>query len=793
MAEFRLAVRLSAAVIWGGLAMPIASAPGVAAAGQPNATSVSRPTAESVGVAQAKTVLKRYCISCHNARQPAQGLSLEELDPADVSVNAIVWEKVIRKLRTRAMPPVGLLRPDELTYDSVASTLEQQIDTRAAASPNPGRTETFHRLNRVEYRNAIRDVLDVDIDVSALLPADDVSNGFDNMGGLNVSSTLLEGYLSAARAVAGVAVATSEVAPAAEVYRVRSDFSQRTRNEDSPLGTRGGTTIQHTFPVDAEYIIGVALARAGSNARQQLEISIDGVRLQLVSVGGESTPELRWRFPIRAGRHEIAATFLMKTSAAPDGLFEPATRREADEPGVVSVTITGPFSPSGATDTPSRRRIFTCHPEKAAAQTACARQILSRLARAAYRRPVSEADVRLLWPFYEDGQSAAGFEVGIERAIRRMLVSPDFLFRIERDPPSGPEVFRVSDLELASRLSFFIWSSIPDEALLDAAVNGVLRTPGGLEQQVSRMLADQRSAALASNFAGQWLFLRNLPATSPDETLFPQFTENLRQDFRRETELFFESLLRENRSVLELLTADYSFLNERLAKHYGVRNVYGSRFRRVTITDPNRRGLLGQGSFLTVTSHPDRTSVVGRGKWVLENLLSSPPPPPPPNVPALAEQKSNGSVLTLRERMAQHRENPVCAGCHARMDPIGFALENFDAVGQWRTQEGYRAIDASAQLPGGERFDGPAGLRSWLLNQPAQIATAVTEKLLTYALGRGLEFYDAPTVREITRSTARDEYRLQSLVLGVINSTPFQMRRRDVAPAPETRTEARQD
>jgi hypothetical protein len=469
----------------------------------------------------------------------------------------------------------------------------------------------------------------------------------------------------------------------------------------------------------------------------------------------------------------------MKTAARADGLYKPFLRSEGGGlPSVSAITITGPYNASGVSETPSRQRIFVCRPADLKEEVPCARKIIGTLARRAYRRPVDTADIDRLMSFYADGRKAGDFEAGIEAALRRVLVSPEFLFRVERDPSAGPEVYRISDLELASRLSFFLWSSSPDDELLDAAARGTLRNPSVLRRQVRRMLADPRAHALTRNFAGQWLYLRNLPAVTPDEARFPYFGENLRQDFQKETELFFETLLKENRSVMDILTADFTFVNERLAKHYGIPNIYDSRFRRVRVDDPNRLGLLGQGSFLTVTSLPDRTSVVGRGKWILENLLGSPPPPPPPNVPALKEDTGSGRTLTLREKMAEHRANPVCATCHARMDPLGFALENFDATGQWRDHEGFQPIDASAVLPDGSKFDGPVGLRNWLIGQSRQVVVTVTEKLLTYAIGRGVEYFDAPAVRQITARAAQDGYRLTSLITAIVESTPFQMRRR---------------
>jgi mono/diheme cytochrome c family protein len=749
-----------------------------------------------------RALLNRYCVSCHNDRLKTQGLTLQTIDTANVPRSAETWEKVIRKLRTGAMPPPGLPRPDEAGYATLVSWLESEIDRDAAAHPNPGRTETIHRLNRAEYHRAIRDLLALDIDVAELLPADDMSYGFDNIAGvLKVTPSLLDRYMAAARRISRVAIGDPTLPPTANTFRLRADLSQDESFEELPLGTRGGTAIRHHFPVDATYSIKVEPLGGGADPHQ-LEVSVDGVRVQLFMLNpraGMGTGQgydsegdaYEVKVPVTAGPHVVAVTFVKKTSALVEGIREPFLAPHAEgaprtEPAVGSVTITGPFDSKGASTTPSRERIFVCRPAAAGNEERCTRQILSTLARRAYRRAPTDAELAVLTTFAAEGRAKSGFEGGIEMALRRLLVSPEFLFRVETDPPGvAPDTaYAIGDLELASRLSFFLWSSIPDDALLDAALKGTLRKPAVLEQQVRRMLADSRAEALAKNFAGQWLQLRTLEGSSPNEFLFPNFGENLRRDFRRETELLVGSILSENRSVLDFLTADYTFVNERLARHYDIPNVYGGHFRRVALADPNRRGLLGQGSFLTVTSLADRTTVVGRGKWILDNVLGAPPPPPPPNVPPLKENQNGGKVLSLRERMQQHRDNPVCASCHSRMDPLGFALENFDATGQWRTHEGDTRIDASAVLPDGTKFEGPAGLRTWLLRHPEQFATALTEKLLVYALGRGLEYYDAPAVRRIVRDAATDNYRFQSLLAGVAKSVPFQMRKS--TPAVET-------
>jgi len=750
--------------------------------------------------AEQRTLLDRYCVTCHNEKLRTGGVTLEKLDVGNVPSGAEVWEKVIRKVRTAQMPPPGRPRPDRARGEALAAWLESEIDRDAAARPNPGRTETVHRLNRAEYRNAIRDLLALDVDASAMLPADDMSYGFDNIAGvLKMTPSLLDRYMAAARQISRLAVGNPALPPTAETFRLRADLSQDESFDTLPIGTRGGVSIRYQFPLDGDYSIKTEPLGGGADPHD-LEVSLDGVRVRVFRLqpragfgtgqGYDSEGEgYDVRVPVKAGPHVVSVTFVRKSSALVESVREPFLAPHAEgsprtQPGVASVTITGPFNAQGVDRSPSRDRIFVCRPSSRVAEAECARQVLSVLARRAYRRPVSADDLSVLLGFYNEGRQKTGFDGGIEMALRRLLVSPDFLFRIETDPAgaAADAAYSIADLELASRLSFFLWSSIPDEELLDAAAKGTLRKPGVLEQQVRRMIADPKSEALSANFAGQWLQLRTLEGASPNEFLFPNFGENLRRDFRRETELFFQAVLRENRSLLDFLTADYTFVNERLARHYGFPNVYGSHFRRVAITDENRRGLLGQGSFLTLTSLADRTTVVGRGKWILDNVLGAPPPPPPPNVPPLDEKPRGGKVLSLRERMEQHRTNPVCASCHARMDPLGFALENFDATGQWRVRDGDTVIDASAALPDGTKFEGPAGLRRWALTRPEQFATAVTEKLLTYALGRGLDYYDAPAVRRIVRDAAGSEYRFQALILGVTRSTPFQMRRA-LAPA----------
>ena len=866
---------LALAVAWVGGARPaLAGEP----AGQPEASGGWQ-----------RELLDRYCVTCHNGRMRTAGLALDEHDVGAVAAAPAVWETVVRKLRAGAMPPPPRPRPDAATYDRFVGWLETELDRHAAANPDPGRTEAFHRLNRTEYHHAVRDLLDLEIDVAELLPADGASYGFDNIAGvLGVSPTLLERYLAAARKIARVAVGRPAPSATAEVFRLASDLPQDDWVAGMPFGTRGGGAFRHTFPEDAEYDIRVRLARnAGDNLAifevpHTVEVSLDGTLVRTFIAGGpppdapRDSDEYRawrdrqrnvdrdWEFrlPVGAGPRELRVTFVRKTAAYPETLRQPYLRPYTSitggdtrvQPYLGSVTVTGPFAAAGglsagdgapgaagrglpardgsptaperelparggappagvgfpagdespsatgggrpvgggslvagggppAEDTPSRRRIFVCRPAADAAeaeQADCARRILSALARRAYRRPVTPADLEVLLGFFDEGRREGGFDAGVEMALRWLLASPEFVLRVERDPAgvAAGESYAVSDLELASRLSFFLWSSIPDGELLDLAVAGRLREPAVLEAQARRMLADERSRALVTSFASQWLYLRNVPAVVPDEDRFPDVGEGLRQAMRRETELFVESVFREDRNVLDLLTADYTFINERLARHYGMPGVYGSHFRRVPVTHEARRGLLGHASILSVTSYPNRTSPVLRGKWVLENLLGTPPALPPPDVPALEETTAGGEALSMREATERHRANPVCASCHRLMDPPGFALEQFDAVGRFRTRSAAGTpIDATGELPDGTRFDGAAGLREALVGRPERFVGTLTEKLLTYALGRGLEHYDAPAVRAVTRAAAEDGYRFSSLVVGIVESAPFRMRR----------------
>ena len=776
-----------------------------------------------------RAVLDTYCVPCHNQRTKTAGLMLDALDLERVSDGAATWEKVVRKLRARAMPPPGRPRPHAATYDAVAGWLETALDSAAASNPNPGRP-AIHRLNVAEYTNAIRDLLALEIDGRSLLPRDDADqHGFDNIAGiLSVSPVLLERYLAAARRISRLAIGDSSTGPAAaaKTYRIpKLRFQDDRMSEDLPFGSRGGIAMRHHFPLDGEYIATIRLRRTGYGyvrglgEAHELEVRLDGERLTVFRVGGErkGTPapasysgnilsDSEWeeymiseadaglevRFPAKAGTRVVAVLFVRQRYEL-EGALQPPLRSfgfEINEsgsswsglwdPGVDSVSITGPYRAEGPGDTPSRRQVFVCRPKARADEKACAERILATLARRAYRRPVTEDDVRALFPFYEAGRRDAGFDAGIQLALQRLLVDPDFLFRVERDPagvPSGT-VYRITDVELASRLSFFLWSSLPDEKLLDVAVRGKLKDPAVLEQQVRRMLADERLDALVENFAAQWLALPRVRGSAPDPTLFPDFDENLREAFERETELFVASQLREDRSIVDLLTANYTFVNERLAQHYQIPKVYGSHFRRVPLDGTPRAGLLSHGSILTVTSYGNRTSPVLRGKWLLDNILGYPPPSPPPDVPSLSETDEHDQPASARERMEQHRKRPACASCHTWMDPLGFALENFDAVGHWRsTDERGAPFDVSGALPGGPSFEGLPGLRALLLSRRDEFVRTVTEKMMTYALGRAVEYYDQPAIRRIMREAAPGDHRWSALILGIVESVPFQMRR----------------
>jgi mono/diheme cytochrome c family protein len=791
----------------------------------PSAQTPAPPTAN--GQDPSRALLTTYCTGCHNQRLQTGGLSLDDVDTARIGGNAAVWEKVAHKLRSGQMPPFGRPRPDTATVETFVAGIERALDEAAVRTPNPGRPVT-HRLTRTEYANAVRDLLAIDIDARALLPADDTDqHGFDNNSEvLSISPTLLERYLSAARAITRMAVGRPPSAAAIETYTIPGRLLQDDRaDERLPFGSRGGAVIDHHFPADGDYTVTIHLQKTLYNAVRgladphQLELRVDRERVHTFTVGGQEVKPppasfagtLTWNpeweqyanhadaqltatIPVKAGTHSVGVTFVRRAWEPEDIAQPPRTGWGfgTDEmydanPAVESVIIEGPFKPTGVSETPSRQRIFSCRPKASSGEEACARTILSGLARRAYRRPVAADDVETLLGFYRIGRGTAtrngspySFDAGIETALQRMLVSPDFLFRIEQDPRgvSPGAAYRVTDVELASRLSFFLWSSIPDDELLDRAVKGTLRNRGVLEAEVRRMLRDPRARSLVENFASQWLQLRDLRNAVPDPDLFPEFDENLREAFRRETELFVGSQIDADRAIPELLTADYTFLNERLARHYGVPGVSGSRFRRVTMADSRRSGLLGQGSVLTITSYPNRTSPVLRGKWLLENILGTPPPPPPPDVPALSDKGADGERQSVRERLEAHRRNPACATCHAQMDPLGFALERFDAVGALRTRDdGNTPIDASGSLPDGQTFEGLAGLRTVLVGRQDQFVGTVAERLMSYALGRGIEYYDRPTLRRIVRDASRDGYRWSSLVIGIVSSAPFQMRR----------------
>ena len=775
----------------------------------------AQPTRSTAAEAQPapseRALIDRYCVTCHNDRLETGGLSLETVDIGDVASHADVWERVVRKLRAGSMPPQPRPRPDRATYDRLTTYLETALDRAAAADPDPGRTATLRRLNRTEYQNAIRDLLALEVDVMALLPRDDAAFGFDNVNTGSLSPTLMERYLAAARTVSELAVASQTPATGSRVIVVPADRTQEEHVDGLPFGTRGGMIVTHTFPFDGEYEIQVRLQRnrnenvEGLREPHEVEITLDGERLELFTMVPDRSNlvfqanaayysdegidnHLNVRLGVTAGPHAVGATFIKKNSALLETSRQPYQahfnndRHPRQQPAVRTMSIVGPFDPTGVGGTPSRDRIFTCRPANGSAARAeeCATSIIGTLARRAYRRPVTADDLDRLLSFYREGHAAGGFDVGIETALRALVASPEFLFRVERDPAgvAAGTAYRVSDLELATRLSFFLWSSLPDDELVETAAADRLRDPAVLEAQVRRMLADPRAATLTTNFASQWLHLRNLDAVRPDSRRFPDFDDNLRQGFRRETQLLFQSIVDEDRSVTDLLTADYTFVNERVAKHYGIPGIYGDHFRRVTWPEESpRAGLLGHGSILTVTSYATRTSPVLRGKWILENLLGAPPPPPPANVPPLEESRSTTEVVTMRERMEAHRANPVCAVCHRNMDPAGLSMENFDAIGRWRAHDGGAVIDASGSLPGGEDFEGVAGLRRALLDRPEVFVGTMTEKLLIYALGRGMEQTDAPAIRAIVGGAADEDYRLSALILGVVRSTPFQMRR----------------
>jgi mono/diheme cytochrome c family protein len=760
------------------------------------AQQVQNPT--PTAATEHRTTLQLYCVGCHSGPTPFAGLNLEPLDFAKLEDNGAIWEKMIRKLRDRQMPPAGMPKPDDATMQALIKYIETGRDRLAEAKPNPGRT-TLHRLNRTEYGNAIRDLLAIDIDVADLLPADDIGYGFDNIGDvLSVSPLLLERYLAVAGKISRQAVGDTSMPVSYHTHTVNHGLKQLERmNEAVPVGSRGGAAVRHRFPVDGEYEISVALQRGkteeylGMDKERKLDLRLDDERLELFTIaanrragglgytGVAPDAHMKVRLSVKAGVHTLEATFL-KDSVIDEGIIE---RQREDQvrtyfEGVGTITVAGPYKVQGPGVTPARDKIFVCRPARGEEQ-ACAEKILSNLAHRAYRRPVDADDMSQLLGLYRQGAQGVGFEAGIRLALQKILASPDFIFRAEYDPQGAApaSVHRVSDVELASRLSFFLWSSIPDDELLAVAESGRLSDPSVLQAQVRRLLADERAQALVKNFSGQWLFLRNVERISPDTVSFTTFDENLRQALGKETELVVESTLREDRSIVDLLTTDYTFLNQRLAEHYGIKGIYGNEFRRVALTDPARHGLLGQASILTVTSYPNRTAPTIRGKWVLQQLLGTPPPPPPPNVPSLKDDATTKN-LTMRQRMELHRSNPTCAACHKMMDPLGFALENFDGLGGWRESTGTgEMIDSSGVLPDGTSFVGPAGLRDALMTKQDMFVETFTEQLLTYALGRGVEQYDYPVLRKITRDAASDNQRWSAIILGIVNSVPFQMRR----------------
>ena len=793
------------------------------------------------GPVDIRATLDKYCITCHSQRLHTAGLVLEGIDVANPAAHADVWERVITKLHARSMPPAGLPRPEAATYDAMADSLEAAIDRAWAANPNPGRIAAVHRLNRVEYNNAIRDLFALDIDVTSKLPGDETADGsFDNFADvLSISTAHLERYLSVGRQVTRLAVGLPPTVPTVERFEIPLHVIQDDlQSEDLPFGSRGGMAIRYDFPVDGEYVIKIRLRRQyqdyvmGMGWPQQLDVRLDGALVKRFTVGGEGKGRpaaasyagdgepgfagddswekymqqgadagLEVRVPVKAGPRLVGVSFV-RQMWQPEGLPQPEQRGRVltnDQiymgyASVGAVSIAGPYAgPGSVTATPSRRAIFVCEPRRSSEERDCAAKILSRIARLAYRRPATPADVQALLPFFENGRQEGGsFDTGIQLALERVLVDPDFLLRVHRDPPSllaslgasarqaPAAAYRLSDFELASRLSFFLWNSIPDERLLDAAERGQLSKPATLEQQVQRMLVDPRATrALVDNFAAQWLNLRRVREVVVDPDIYPDFDESLLQAFEEETRLFLTSTLREDRSILDLLRANYTFVNERLARHYGIAGIYGSRFRRVTLSDPDRRGgLLAQGSILATTSYPNRTSPVLRGKWLLDNLFGTPPPPPPPGVNTTLDEPTGGALpATIRERLAKHRTNAVCSTCHSAIDPPGFALENFDAIGAWRTtDESGKPVDATATMVSGATVRGLSGLRSLLLEQPGQFPTTVTAKLMAYALGRRLEYYDRPAVRQIVRDAAAHDYRWSSLVMGIVKSPAFQMR-----------------
>ncbi len=765
------------------------------------AQAASAPSRESQ-----QALVNKYCAGCHNDRRPAGGFAWSTIDLGDPAGNADASEKVVRRLRAGLMPPAGAPRPDAADARALALAMETAIDKSAAAYPYAGAPE-LHRVNRTEYRNSIRDLLALDIDVSSLLPPDELGRGFDNMSNaLSITPALVQGYVRAASRISREAVGDRTVTPAMTMYKVPKVVNQMRHVDGAPWGTRGGTSVVHQFPVDGEYEFKVAFyydyleTLYGQNLPanlqgQQIEVSVDGARVALFTIDPH-IPETKNllttpRFKIEAGPHRVSAAFIAKFDGPTEDQFRQVEQSMIDisagVPGLIalphllSMTVAGPYSVTGLSDTPSRRRIFTCRPTSTQDEATCAQGIIARLARQAFRRPVTNEDTEFLFSYYKEGRTEGGFEGGIQRTVQAIIANPKFVFRFERIPGSvkAGANFRLDDLDLASRLSYFLWSSGPDETLLALASQGKLKDPATLEREVRRMLADRRSEALVDSFAFQWLRLQSVKEADPDGGLYPNFTRNLGQSMTRETKLLFDSIMREDRGVLDLLTADYTFVDELLAKHYGIPNIQGSMFRRVPVTDPNRFGLLGHSSVLTLTSLATRTSPVVRGKYVMEVLLGVAPPPPPGDVPPLMENVENQKALPVRERLAQHRKSPACSSCHNMMDPIGLSLENFNAVGLWRSHDSGAPVDPSGQLYDGSALVGPVSLRKAILDHKDSFITGFTENLLAYGLGRLVDYRDMPAVRQITREAAASNLRFSSFVLGIVKSVPFQMRRAD--------------
>jgi mono/diheme cytochrome c family protein len=759
--------------------------------------------------ASAKAVIDQYCTGCHNDAERTADFTLERVSLTNVAEHAEEWEAVVKKLRGRMMPPAGEPLPDADVSAELVAYLEGQLDAAATAEPNPGR-KSLHRLNRNEYGNAVRDLLGLTIDASAYLPNDSEAYGFDNIADvLGTDPSLMDRYLSAAWKVTSAAMGDTDIAATVATYRVPPDRSQTDHVDGLPFGTRGGLLVRHHFPVDGEYVIKPKLWRntvdvvRGTETPHDLEVSLDGGRLSLTRFGGpedevpaqmfpgRTADEIDRRFEtrvsVKAGEHDVGVAFAKKSSAARQEVLQPFQREKHDArmdvgiPELEQIVIEGPLAIAGPGESPSRTRIFTCYPASEAEAAPCAERILSSLARRAYRRPITDGERdRLIGLYTAERAKGRDFEAGVQTALAYILVAPQFLFRVEQDPEGATagSLYRIGDVELASRLSFFLWSSLPDDELIDLAVAGRLSDSAELERQVKRMLADERATTLAKNFAGQWLYLRNLRAVSPDMYVFPDFDDNLRQSAARETELLFENVVREDRPITELLSADYTYLNERLAKHYGIPGVYGDQFRRVQVTDERRRGLLGQASILTLSSYPNRTSPVSRGNYVLTNILGTPPPEPPPDVPALPEV--TGEKLSMRARMERHRADPVCSSCHQLMDPIGLVLESYDGIGRWRTEDNGDPVTGYGSpvhvLRDFGPIGGPVDLRNAILSQPERFVRTATEKLMTYALGRALTPADMPAARAIVRAAAESDYRFSALVQGVVTSDAFQMR-----------------